>query len=83
MRRRCSDGAGCAGAGPGQVRRAWRRIVIDAPRVVDEALAAGRLVEFGGRLVCQWCGWAGPVAAVGLAAAHVRGCPREGAGDPD
>lgn len=57
--------------------------MIDAPRVVDEALAAGRLVAFGGRLVCQWCGWSGPVAAVGLAAAHVRGCPREGAGDPD
>lgn len=60
-----------------------RDSVIDAPRVGDEAIAAGRLVAFGGRLVCQGCGWTGPVAAVGLAAAHVRGCPREGAGDPD
>ena len=51
-----------------------RDSVIDAPRVVDEALAAGRLVAFGGRLVCQGCGWSGPVAAVGLAAAHVEAC---------
>ena len=57
--------------------------MIDAPRVVDEALAAGRLVAFGGRLVCQWCGWSGPVAVVGFVVVFVRGCLRGGAGDPD
>ena len=41
---------------------------------VDAAIAEGRLVAFGDRLVCQGCGWSASAAAVGLVAEHIRGC---------
>ncbi len=41
---------------------------------VDAAIAEGRLVAFGDRLVCQGCGWSGSAAAVGLVAEHVGEC---------
>ena len=49
-------------------------MTVESTELVDAALDNGRLARFGDRLVCQGCGWSGPVAAVGLVAGHVREC---------